>query len=126
MRALLPLAFLAVAACGDNGCVNDVQDEVISPEGAKRAVLFGRRCGGDDGFVSHVSIIDPRDTLAGEGNVLVLSADSAADAASGGPWVEAEWTDDLALTIRHAANARVRVKHAEVSDVAVTVEAVAR
>lgn len=122
MRQLFPLMFLALAACGDRGCVNDVQDEVISPEGAKRAALFVRRCGGDDGLVSHVSIIDARDTLEGEGNVLVLEAGSAADR----PGVEAAWTDDLALTIRHAAEARVMAKNAEVSDVVVTFEAVKR
>lgn len=124
-RQLLPLAFLALAACGDS-CVNDVVDETLSPDGAHRAVLFTRQCGGPSDATSRLSIIEPRDVLRGGGNALVVERGEAAAADWGGPWVGVEWLDTARLVVRHDAKGEVIETHDRVSDVAISFEAIDR
>ncbi len=69
---LLPLLPLLANACAPR-CENSVLEELPSPSGAKRAVLYTRACGATTGPSTNVAVLD-RD--AGEpqgiGNVLVL------------------------------------------------------
>lgn len=124
IRSLLPLALLTVSACSDS-CANDVQDEVISPEGTHRAVLFKRHCDGADA-TTNVSVIEPRDRLEGEGNVLVAVANGEGDGEWGEAWVEPTWMSDDELLIRHDAGSRLTVANPKVSVVTVTFQGAGR
>lgn len=124
-RQLLPLTCLVLGACSDS-CVNDVVDEALSPDGAHRAVLFTRQCGGPSDATSRLSVLEPRDVLRGGGNALVVARGDAAAADWGGPWVGVEWLDTERLVVRHDAKGEVVETHHRVSDVAIDVEAIDR
>src|SRR5688572_33159899 len=59
-------------------CDNEVINEVVSPDGLRKAVLFQRECGATTGFSSQISVIATNDRLRDSaGNVLVADGGSA-------------------------------------------------
>src|SRR5690242_14052145 len=104
MRYAAILAALVIAACGNAEpvCQNNIIREAVSPDGALKAVLFQRACGGPTGQASQISILPVGETVIGKGNAFI--ADTAAGgptAAWGGPDVHLEWTGPQALTLSY-------------------------
>ena len=93
-----------------------------SPDGAMKAVLFRRVCGGPTGFSSQVSILPSGATETGKGNAFIAdTAGGLAPAAAwGGPDVALEWTSPLALTLAYAPRARVIVAEPSVRGVTIS------
>jgi hypothetical protein len=86
------------------GCGNDLVNEVRSPGGKIKAVVFQRDCGATTGFSTQVSLLSSNKSLPNEsGNLFVATTDhgNAPAAAWGGPIVEISWTDDANLLLRH-------------------------
>jgi hypothetical protein len=100
------------AACvniaGD--CANEILNEVRSPTGKMKAVVFQRDCGATTGFSTQVSVLQSDQQLPNEGgNVFVADTDHgiAPSGAGGGPVVEVSWTNETELLVRHDKRARV-------------------
>lgn len=119
---LAVLAVLGVAAClvgalgvglyllPDAMCANEPLGEALSPDGARKAVVFQRDCGATTGFSTQVSVIASSSTLDNSsGNVFVADTDRGGAPAGpgGGPWVSVHWRAPDQLLVRHHANARV-------------------
>jgi hypothetical protein len=121
--AKVVLAVLGVAAClvgalgvslyvlPDAMCANEPLGEVLSPDGARKAVVFQRDCGATTGFSTQVSVIASSSSTLdnSSGNVFVADTDhgSASAGPGGGPWVSVHWLAPDQLLVRHQANARV-------------------
>ncbi len=96
------------------GCGNELVNEIRSPGGKSKAVVFQRDCGASTGFSTQMSILDAGERLSNRsGNIFVADTDHGKSPAGawGGPEVEVRWLDDDHLFIRH--DSRVRVFRAE-------------
>lgn len=123
LRAIL-LATLLLAACGESDpiCQNTVIREALSPDGAVKAVLFHRVCGGPTGAASQVSVLAPNQTETGKGNAFIVDAAGgiAPTAAWGGPDVQLEWKAPRALTLTYHGRSRIIAYEPDVRGVSIT------
>ena len=123
-RPLPVLVTLALAACGESAplCTNQVIREAFSPDGAIKAVLFHRACGGPTGAASQVSVLAPHQVETGKGNAFIVDAAGgiAPTAAWGGPDVQLEWKAPRALTLTYHGRSRVIAFEPEVRGVTIT------
>lgn len=72
-------------------CANDNLHEVVSPNGALKAVRFRRDCGATTGYSTHISILPSTQRLPNKGgNVFVVGEE---------PMVVVRWIDDRHLSI---------------------------
>ena len=121
---LAALGALGLVGCGESKpvCENQVIREATSPDGAMKAVLFRRACGGPTGFSSQVSILPAGATETGKGNAFIAdTAGGLAPAAAwGGPDVALEWTSPAALTLAYASRARVIIAEPSVHGVTIS------
>lgn len=121
---LVAFSTLGLASCGKPTpiCDNQVIRQAISPDGAMKAVLFRRACGGPTGFSSQVSVFAASEDVLGKGNALIADTDGghAVAAEWGGPDVTLEWTAPRALTVTFAYLSRVIVHESPVRGVDVT------
>lgn len=121
---LAALSAFGLASCGEPTplCNNQVIREAQSPDGALKAVLFHRTCGGPTGFSSQVSIFGANEPVTGKGNAFIAdtSAGLARAAEWGGPDVNFEWTAPRALTVTFAYLSRVIVTESPVRGVNIT------
>ena len=57
-------------------CVNTVREEILSPDGKYRAVIFERDCGATTGFNRQLSIVPSNKKLKNEkGNVFIIEGE---------------------------------------------------
>jgi hypothetical protein len=100
----------ACTAVRDGMCANQVLQEVRSPSGKNKVVVFQRDCGATTGFSTQASILPSTEALPhAAGNVFVADdGHGAAPAgAGGGPALRARWLDDQRLVLSHHAAARI-------------------
>ncbi len=117
------LGALVFIGCGEPTpiCDNQVIRQAISPDGAMKAVLFHRVCGGPTGFSSQVSVFDVNEPVTGKGTFIADTEGGHAKAAAwGGPDVYLEWTAPRALTVTFAYLSRVIASESPVRGVQVT------
>ncbi len=125
VRASVALAAVAMAAaCGQSEpvCQNEVIREALSPDGAFKASLFRRACGGPTGMSSQVSILAANEAEDDRGNALIAdTAGGAAPAAAwGGPDVAMEWTSARAVTLTYPIRARIIAGESSVRGVTIS------
>lgn len=114
---------LALASCGEAEplCRNEIIREALSPDGALKATLFHRSCGGPTGASSQVSITAANETEQGKGNTLIIDAAGVAPTAPwGGPDVSLAWTAPRDLTLGFNDRARIIAYESERRGVTVT------
>ncbi|HYX72046.1 MAG TPA: hypothetical protein VE732_04690 [Nitrososphaera sp.] len=113
----LALSFVVVSCTNIGGdCENELLNEVQSPNGKLKVIIFQRDCGATTGFSTQVSILPNGDKLPNEGgNIFVADTDhgKAPSGEGGGPKVEVRWINENELLIRH--DSRARVFHSEQS-----------
>lgn len=116
---LVSLALLFITASCTNiagDCENELLNEVRSPNGKLKAVIFQRDCGATTRVSTQVSILPNGERLSNEGgNIFVADTDhgKAPSGAGGGPSVEVRWVSENELLIRY--DSRARVFHSEQS-----------
>jgi hypothetical protein len=119
--ALTALVCLSLGGCA-RPCGIDIVEELTSPDGNQKAVLFTRNCGATTDYTSEISILPLHESPSDGGNV--FAADSNHGAAStlegGGPIVVMSWTSPNALSVSYAAEARAFAKENKVRGVEIT------
>jgi hypothetical protein len=111
------ILLLTFSACVDP-CANDVLNELRSPDGRLKVVVFQRDCGATTGFSTQVSIIPSTQELltsptrfrsTPSGNVFVADTNhgAAPSGRGGGPIVKVEWLAPTRLKISYDHRARV-------------------
>ncbi len=115
-RALLAVAAVAVVATLAvqwflrSMCANELVSEVVSPDGARKVVVFQRDCGATTAASIQASVVAADAPLPSTGgNLFVADSDhgSAPVARSGTPDLQVAWTSPREVVLRH--NPRVRV-----------------
>jgi hypothetical protein len=121
-RAVLVIGAAAMGGgCLDlsGGCANEQLNEVPSPGGARRAVVFQRDCGATTPFSTQISVL-PRGVALPDsnGNVFVADTDRGRAPAGpgGGPGVSVRWLTPDTLEVRYDPRARVFVKEVHTSE----------
>ena len=107
-RNLLLFGALALSTCSP--CSDEVVQEITSPSGASKAVVFVRNCGATADYTSSVCIIAPSAKIPREDGI-IFSADSNHGAAPSQPNgalpVTVIWVDSDHLRITYDSRARV-------------------
>jgi hypothetical protein len=103
LGGVLLIAVLTIGACivvfwsvGDSLCGSEIFQEVFSPDGKHKVVVFQRDCGATTGFRTHISVFDSGTTLKDQtGNI--FQADGYPDWFS----IKVTWIDDQHIVIEH-------------------------
>ena len=62
---------LGLVGCSAD-CVNEVREELVSPDGKRKIVVFSRNCGATTGFSTQASVLERAETLPNEGGSLFV------------------------------------------------------
>lgn len=91
-------------------CENMLIEEVFSPNGEMKAVVFQRECSSSSDYSTQVSINPASSELpSGVGNIFIANTNNGAAprSATGGPVVKVRWRDATSLELTHHPDARV-------------------
>jgi hypothetical protein len=101
---------LVLTLASPDMCGNEVVAEYVSPDRAKKIVVFQRDCGATTGFSTQASLVNASEKAPTEGgNLFVADTDhgAAPAAAWGGPALAVRWLDPKLVILEHHARARV-------------------
>jgi hypothetical protein len=98
-------------------CNNDVYEEIASPSGTYKAVIFERNCGATTDFSYQVSILKADKSLSQSdgGNVFIADSNHGAVEVN----VRVRWIDNTVLEVRYPARSRVFEKNDRIGDVTI-------
>ena len=98
MRWLLAgFCLMMVAGC-DPACENEVSQELLSPDGRHRAVVFSRTCGATTGPDTQATILRKGERLPDQpGNAFIIDEDEA----------NVSWKSDGGLLVSFGPEARI-------------------
>ena len=96
------LSFLLIGACSPT-CEEKIVQEVMSPDGANKAVVYSSLCGFNIDYNTQVSILRASEVAEGRSNVFGSNATGAETARGpfGGPVVSARWLGSRTLEISY-------------------------
>ncbi len=103
-------------------CENTLIEEVISPNGEMKAVVFQRECSSSSDYSTQVSIIPVSSELpSGVGNIFIANTNNgtAPRSPTGGPVVKVRWRDASSLKLTHHPNARVFLSEPRIDGISV-------
>jgi len=112
-----------LSGCGSlDMCGNQVLQQVASPDGRFKAVIFERDCGATSGYSTQVSVLPSGTKLPNEsGNVFVIDdSDGSARLGSSGLRVWAKWLGARHLKIVYGAEETVFHNAPKYKDIAIS------
>jgi len=113
------LAYLFFELSNFDPCENDVIQQIQSPDGQSKVVIFERGCGATTSTSTQVSILPTGSDLPDEvGNIFIT--DSNHGAAPRGPEISAEWLNRQGLKIIYDRRAAVFTKIKRFKNVTIT------
>jgi hypothetical protein len=104
-------------------CGNRIAQEIPSPDGRWKAVIYERDCGATTDFSTQISIVKRQDDVGDEnGNVFIADSDDGSVPVSGlGVLaVDVTWTPSGTLTVHYPQKARVFRKESHAAGVSVS------
>ncbi len=108
-QASLFLLF-AVTGCLGTNCVNKVRQELLSPDGRKKIVLFSRSCGATTGINTQASVLDTTANFPNEtGNAFIVDKGSA----------KVSWKNDSGILVVIDPGARIFKKEPSVGNISI-------
>lgn len=108
---LITFFLFAFTSCLGFDCTNEVEQELLSPDGTKKVVIFLRNCGATTGYNTQASILESDEDLPNDsGTAFIIDSGSAT----------VSWKSDNELLVIIERSARVFKK--EISDRDVTLE----
>ncbi|MGQ3057626.1 MAG: DUF5412 family protein [Nevskia sp.] len=102
--------FAVVYFAFSTACVNESLQDIPSPDGQHRVVIFQRDCGATTGFSTQASLLSEQQALNDRSANLFIADTNHGAAPSGpggGPAVNAVWLDAQHLQLSHHPNARI-------------------
>jgi len=99
-----------IMACSGADCINEVREELVSPDGTKKVVVFTRNCGATTGPNTQASILDKTERLPDEaGTAFIIDKGGA----------KVFWKKDGGILVILDSTARVFKKEPSVRGVAI-------
>lgn len=110
-RAPISLVFaFALASCFRSDCINEVHQELVSPDGRKKIVVFSRNCGATTGINTQASVLGKSEKLPDEaGNAFVVDKGSA----------KVSWKKDGGILVVIESGARIFKKEPSVGGISI-------
>src|SRR4051812_17112826 len=109
-RFSLLVVLLGLAGCFGDMCLNDVQEELVSPDGKKKVVVFTRNCGATTGLSTQASVLGKDEKLPDDGgNAFVIDKGAA----------KVSWTKDDHILVVVDVSARVFKKEPSIRGVSI-------
>jgi len=106
-------------------CGNETLAEFVSPDQAKKIIVFQRNCGATTGFSTQASLVAINEKLRNQGGN-VFAADTNRDAAPsairGGPELRVRWEGRNRLLLQHHLKARVFKAERHVDEIQIRYE----
>jgi len=116
---LVAVVSLLLSSLSRGMCANEVIEDVVSPDGKSKVVLFQRDCGATTDFSTQASVLSVSASLPNDGGN-VFSADTnhgrAPSGPGGGPELAASWVGPNELVLEHHALARVFKAESSIGD----------
>ena len=118
--SIVSVALLMLTSC--DSCVNEIQEEVVSPDGKMKAVVYikvCKECGANEpSLPAHVSIVSINDkTSALSTNTIAVSKLA--------PWI-VTWEDNKHLRLVYDVDAKVTYLKTEISNIKINFKVVHR
>ncbi|MEO7097933.1 MAG: hypothetical protein ABI162_01130 [Luteolibacter sp.] len=66
-RVIAAFLSLAFAGCDGVECSNEVSQDTVSPDGARRIIVFSRNCGATTGFNTQLAVLSKGEALPDDG-----------------------------------------------------------
>jgi hypothetical protein len=121
LLAVLTLGFLSRVHWEFN-CENSPLHESLSPDGARKIVVFERSCGATTDFSTQASLLKSDQALPpAAGNLYIADTNhgTASSGPGGGPALKIRWKSPRAVILTSAAGARVFLARQRIEDVQV-------
>lgn len=119
---LIQLAFYIVFSSSEQMCSLDIAQELVSPKGQYKAVLYQFDCGATTPLTTNISILGNTDEIEHEaGNMFVAFHGSRAGPWRG-PYTEIKWLSEASISISYVADAEVSKMEKAVGSVAASYE----
>jgi 2-keto-4-pentenoate hydratase/2-oxohepta-3-ene-1,7-dioic acid hydratase in catechol pathway len=99
-----------LAGCFGDICVNEVREELVSPDGKKKIVVFTRNCGATTGFNTQASVLEKTEKLPEEGGTAFIVDKGAA---------KVSWKKDGSILVILDGSARVLKKEPSVRGISI-------
>ena len=128
LAAIVTLGGVALEWAARGMCGSTFLSEAISPDSARKVVVYEFDCGATTGFATHVSLLTRNARLgSAPGNLFVADTDHGRAPAGpgGGPAVSVHWRSVTEVEVRHDPRARtfvadtlvdgVRVRYVQIS-----------
>lgn len=101
-------------------CENTLVEEVLSPNGEMKVVIFQRECSSSQDYTTQVSILPTNANLpSGVGNIFIANNGAAPRSASGSPLVKVQWRDDAFVELSHHQAVRVFLSEPALAEISV-------
>ena len=108
---IIAFAIFSLLGCIDIECSNELSEEIVSPDGTKKVVLFSRNCGATTGFNTQGTILDRTEALPDSvGSAFIIDRGTA----------KVSWADNAKIVVTLQSSARVSKK--ELSDHGISIE----
>ena len=117
--AVLALGFLS-RVLWDIECENSPLHESVSPDGARKIIVFERSCGATTDFSTQASLLKSDQALpAASGNLYIADTNqgTALSGPGGGPVLKIRWKTPRSVILTSAVGARVFLAQPRVEDV---------
>ena len=108
-----------------NMCGNETLAEFVSPDQAKKIIVFQRNCGATTGFSTQAFLVAINEKLRNQGgNVFAADTnhDAAPSAIRGGPELRVRWEGRNRLLLQHHLKARVFKAERHVDEIEIRYE----
>ena len=119
--AVLALGFLS-RVDWEIECENSPLRESLSPDGARKIIVFERSCGATTGFSTQASLLKSDQALpAAPGNLYIADTNhgTALSGPGGGPVLKIRWKTPRSVILTSAVGARVLLAQPQIEDVRV-------
>ena len=119
--AVLALGFLS-RVDWEIECENSPLRESLSPDGARKIIVFERSCGATTGFSTQASLLKSDEALpAAPGNLYIADTNhgAAPSGPGGGPALKIRWKTPRSVILTSAVGARVLLAQPQIEDVRV-------
>ena len=116
---LFAFAFSLITCVGgmfDDMCGNEISQEILSPNGKLKAVIFTRNCGATTGFSTQISLLPKTQKLLNSGGN-IFTTDWY-----GQPPIEVNWVSNEQLIIKYPREAKTFTKETDFDDITIKYE----
>lgn len=114
---LIQLAFYIVFSPAEEMCNLNLAQELASPQGQYKAIIYQYDCGATTPFTTNISILSRTEEIEYVAGNLFVAYHSSRSGPWHGPYTEIKWLSETSLVISYVADATVSKQEKSVGSV---------